>query len=229
MKIGIVGAMAQEVEILKALMTERTEIQVASAVIFEGKINGKSVALLQSGIGKVAAALGTTLLLQLTKPDVVINTGSAGGVAQGLKVGDIVISEETRYHDADVTAFGYEKGQLPANPAAFLSDVGLVQLAQEIAEQQGQRVKRGLICSGDSFISSEEKIAQIKADFPAVTAVEMEATAIAQVCHAFHVPFVVVRAISDSGDGAASISFEEFLPLAAKQSSALVLAMLERL
>lgn len=229
MKIGIVGAMAQEVEILKALMTERTEIQVASAVIFEGKINGKPVALLQSGIGKVAAALGTTLLLQLTKPDVVINTGSAGGVAQGLKVGDIVISEETRYHDADVTAFGYEKGQLPANPAAFLSDAGLVQLAQEIAEQQGQRVKRGLICSGDSFISSEEKIAQIKADFPLVTAVEMEATAIAQVCHAFHVPFVVVRAISDSGDGVASISFEEFLPLAAKQSSALVLAMLERL
>ncbi len=122
MKIGIVGAMAQEVEILKNLMADRTETRVASAVIFEGKINGKNVALLQSGIGKVAAAIGTTALLQLAKPDFVINTGSAGGVAKGLKVGDIVISDETRYHDADVTAFGYEKGQLPANPAAFLSD-----------------------------------------------------------------------------------------------------------
>ena len=122
MKIGIVGAMAQEVEILSQLMTDKKETKVASAVIFEGKINGKEVALLQSGIGKVAAAIGTTALLQLAKPDVVLNTGSAGGVAKGLKVGDIVISDETRYHDADVTAFGYEKGQLPANPAAFLSD-----------------------------------------------------------------------------------------------------------
>lgn len=228
MKIGIVGAMAQEVEILKNLMADRTETRVASAVIFEGKINGKNVALLQSGIGKVAAAIGTTLL-QLAKPDFVINTGSAGGVAKGLKVGDIVISDETRYHDADVTAFGYEKGQLPANPAAFLSDKKLADLAQEIAEKQGQSVKRGLICSGDSFINSEDKITQIQADFPNVMGVEMEATAIAQVCYAFNVPFVVVRAISDGGDGEASISFEEFLPLAAKQSSALVLEMIDRL
>ena len=209
MKIGIVGAMAQEVEILSQLMTDKKETKVASAVIFEGKINGKEVALLQSGIGKVAAAIGSTALLQLAKPDVVLNTGSAGGVAKGLKVGDIVISDETRYHDADVTAFGYEKGQLPANPAAFLSDKQLADLADEIAQSQGQNVKRGLICSGDSFINSEEKIAQV--------------------CHAFNVPFVVVRAISDAGDGEASMSFEEFLPLAAKQSSALVLGMIERL
>ncbi|OOF39789.1 5'-methylthioadenosine/S-adenosylhomocysteine nucleosidase [Rodentibacter rarus] len=229
MKIGIVGAMAQEVEILSGLMTEKTQTRVASAVIFEGKINGKAVALLQSGIGKVAAAIGTTALLQLAKPDVVINTGSAGGVAKGLKVGDIVISDETRYHDVDVTAFGYEKGQLPANPAAFLSDKKLADLAQNVAEAQGQSVKRGLICSGDSFIHSEEKLSAIKNDFPQVTAVEMEATAIAQVCHAFNVPFVVVRAISDSGDGEASLSFEEFLPLAARQSSALVLGMLDKL
>ena len=229
MKIGIVGAMAQEVEILSGLMTDKIETRVASAVILEGKINGKAVALLQSGIGKVAAAIGTAALLQLTKPDAVLNTGSAGGVARGLKVGDIVISDETRYHDVDVTAFGYEKGQLPANPAAFLSDKKLADLAEKVAQEQGQSVKRGLICSGDSFINSEQKIAQIKADFPNVTAVEMEATAIAQVCHAFNVPFVVVRAISDAGDGEASLSFEEFLPLAAKQSSALVLGMLEKL
>ena len=229
MKIGIVGAMAQEVEILSGLMTDKTETRVTSAVILEGKINGKAVALLQSGIGKVAAAIGTAALLQLTKPDAVLNTGSAGGVARGLKVGDIVISDETRYHDVDVTAFGYEKGQLPANPAAFLSDKKLADLAEKVAQEQGQSVKRGLICSGDSFINSEQKIAQIKADFPNVTAVEMEATAIAQVCHAFNIPFVVVRAISDAGDGEASLSFEEFLPLAAKQSSALVLGMLEKL
>jgi len=135
MKIGIVGAMAQEVEILSGLMTDKTETRVASAVILEGKINGKAVALLQSGIGKVAAAIGTAALLQLTKPDAVLNTGSAGGVARGLKVGDIVISDETRYHDVDVTAFGYEKGQLPANPAAFLSDKKLADLAEKVAQE----------------------------------------------------------------------------------------------
>ena len=229
MKIGIVGAMAQEVEILVDLMTDKTVTQIASCTIFEGKINDKSVALLQSGIGKVAAAVGTTALLQLTRPDVVINTGSAGGVASGLHVGDIVISTETCYHDVDVTAFGYAKGQLPACPPAFISDQKLTALAEKIAREQGHNVKRGLICSGDSFIAGGERLAQIKADFPNVTAVEMEAAAIAQVCHSFNIPFVVVRAISDAGDGEASISFEEFLPIAAKQSSQMVIGMLNEL
>ncbi|UAY76825.1 5'-methylthioadenosine/S-adenosylhomocysteine nucleosidase [Pasteurella canis] len=229
MKIGIVGAMAQEVEILANLMENKVITQVASCTIYEGDIQGKSVALVQSGIGKVAAAMGTTALLQLTRPDIVINTGSAGGVTAGLNVGDIVISNETIYHDADVTAFGYVKGQLPACPPAFVSDERLSALAETIALAQGHNVKRGLICSGDSFINGGEVLAKIKVDFPNVMAVEMEATAIAQVCHAFNLPFVVVRAISDGGDGEANMSFEEFLPLAAKQSSQIVLGMLERL
>lgn len=229
MKIGIVGAMAQEVEILSALMTEKNEIKIANFVIYQGKIDGKEIALLQSGIGKVAATIGTTALLQITKPDLVINTGSAGGVATGLKVGDVIISTETAYHDADVTAFGYAKGQLPACPKRFISDKKLTALAAQIAKQQGLNVQFGLVCSGDSFINSNDKIDQIKSDFPDVIAVEMEAAAIAQVCHSFELPFVVVRAVSDSGDGSASVSFEEFLPLAAKQSSEMVLAMLKNL
>ncbi|MFQ1022715.1 5'-methylthioadenosine/adenosylhomocysteine nucleosidase [Avibacterium paragallinarum] len=229
MKIGIVGAMAQEVATLSSQMENKTTTQIGGATIYQGKINGKEVALLQSGIGKVAAAMGTTALLQLAQPDVIINTGSAGGVAQGLKVGDVVISTQTAHHDADVTAFGYEKGQLPACPARFNSDEKLTALALQVAQAQGQNVHQGLICSGDSFIHGGEALTQIKHDFPDVIAVEMEAAAIAQVCHAFNVPFVVVRAISDGGDGKASISFEEFLPLAAKQSSAMVLAMIDKL
>ncbi len=229
MKIGIVGAMAQEVEILSSLMTEKSVTHIAGCTIYQGQIHGKSVALLQSGIGKTAAAMGTTALLQLTAPDVVINTGSAGGVAPGLQVGDIVISNETAYHDADVTAFGYVKGQLPGCPPTFTSDQKLTMLAAQAAENQGLRVRFGLICSGDSFIHGGEALARIKADFPQVMAVEMEAAAIAQVCHAFALPFVVVRAVSDTGDGAAGMSFEEFLPLAAQRSSAMVLAMLDAL
>ena len=227
MKFGIIGAMAQEVEILRNLMTNLKTSQIANCTLYEGKIHGVDVALIQSGIGKVAAAVGTTVLLQLARPDMVINTGSAGGVAEGLQVGDIVISTTTTYHDVDVTAFGYEIGQLPACPEAFVSDEKLVNLAEKVVKQQGKNAKRGLICSGDAFIHGGEKLAQIKQCFPNVTAVEMEAAAIAQVCHMFNIPFVVVRAISDAGDGNASMSFEEFLPVAAKASSEMVVGMLK--
>ncbi|SUU00030.1 MTA/SAH nucleosidase [Actinobacillus lignieresii] len=226
LKIGIIGAMAQEVEILRNLMVEAKVIEIAGCKIYDGKINNTQVALLQSGIGKVAAAVGTALLLELTKPDMIINTGSAGGLDANLNVGDIVISTEVRHHDADVTAFGYDKGQLPANPAAFLPNEQLVSVALKETQTAGFNAVSGLICSGDVFVNGAEKIAIIRQDFPSVAAVEMEAAAIAQVCHAFNVPFVVVRAISDVADKESHLSFDEFLPLAAKNSSEIVVAML---
>lgn len=226
MKIGIIGAMAQEIEILRSLMVEHKRTEFANCIIFEGKINNTQVALLQSGIGKVSAAIGTTLLLQLTQPDIVINTGSAGGLNPNLNVGDILVSTEVRHHDVDVTAFGYEIGQLPANPSAFVPNEQLVELAKKEASKAGFNVVSGLICSGDLFVNSEDKIAELREKFPSIIAVEMEAAAIAQVCHAFDVPFVVVRAVSDVADKESHLSFDEFLPLAAEKSSAIVIAML---
>ncbi|HGO5823017.1 TPA: 5'-methylthioadenosine/S-adenosylhomocysteine nucleosidase [Mannheimia haemolytica] len=226
MKIGIIGAMAQEVEILRNLMVEPKVTELAGCKIFEGKINNTRVALLQSGIGKVAAAIGTTLLIQLTQPDIIINTGSAGGLAPHLNVGDILISTEVRHHDVDVTSFGYEIGQLPSNPAAFQPNQELVELAKKQAAKAGFNVVSGLICSGDAFINGNDKIGEIRQNFPDVVAVEMEAAAIAQVCHGFNLPFVIVRAVSDVADKESHLSFDEFLPLAAEKSSAIVLAML---
>lgn len=229
MKVGIIGAMAQEVAILLAKMDHPTCFEQAGCKIYQGKINGVEVALLQSGIGKTAAAIGTTLLLQLTSPNVVINTGSAGGLNSSLNVGDIVISTEVRHHDVDVTAFGYEKGQLPANPPAFVAAAEWIELAIKQTELAGFNAVSGLICSGDLFVNGADMIANIRANFPNVAAVEMEAASIAQVCHAFSVPFVVVRAISDVADKTSHLSFDEFLPLAAEKSSAIVLAMLDTL
>ncbi|WP_426877205.1 5'-methylthioadenosine/S-adenosylhomocysteine nucleosidase [Glaesserella parasuis] len=226
MKIGIIGAMEQEVEILLSYMAEPKLTEIAGCKIYEGKINNTDVALLQSGIGKTASAMGTTLLLQLAKPEMVINTGSAGGLDANLNVGDIVISTEVRHHDVDVTAFGYEKGQLPANPAAFMANEQLAQIAIKETEKAGFNAVSGLICSGDLFVNGSDMIARIRNDFPSVKAVEMEAASIAQVCHAFQVPFVVVRAISDVADKESHLSFDEFLPLAAEKSSEIVLAML---
>ena len=228
-KIAIIGAMPQEVEILCSLMLEPKTTEIANCKIFEGKINNRPVAVLQSGIGKVAAAMSTTLLIQQFKPDMIINTGSAGGLDLNLNVGDVIISTEVRHHDVDVTAFGYEKGQLPANPAAFLPNEQLVEVAKKQAEKLGLNAVSGLICSGDAFINGADKIAQIRADFPQVAAVEMEAAAIAQVCHAMQIPFVVVRAISDVADKESHLSFDEFLPLAAEKSSEMILAMLNNL
>ncbi|UMO86547.1 5'-methylthioadenosine/S-adenosylhomocysteine nucleosidase [Pectobacterium sp. PL64] len=229
MKVGIIGAMEQEVTLLRDRIENRQTFQRASCEIYTGQINGVDVALLKSGIGKVSAALGTTLLLEHSKPDVVINTGSAGGLAPTLNVGDIVVSDEVRYHDADVTAFGYEPGQMAGCPAAFLADEKLITLAQEVIAELQLNAVRGLVVSGDAFINGAEPLARIRTTFPKAIAVEMEATAIAHVCHQFAVPFVVVRAISDVADKASHLSFDEFLSVAAQQSTRMVEAILAKL
>ncbi|MDA0119110.1 5'-methylthioadenosine/S-adenosylhomocysteine nucleosidase [Vibrio sp. T11.5] len=230
MKIGIIGAMEQEVSILKQAIENCQEVSKAGCTFYAGKLNGVEVVLLQSGIGKVAAAIGTTMLIDEYQPDVVINTGSAGGFDSSLNLGDVVISTEVRHHDADVTAFGYEMGQMAQQPAAFLADEKLMDVAEKaLAQMEDKHAVRGLICTGDAFVCTAERQAFIRTHFPSVIAVEMEASAIAQACHQFKVPFVVVRAISDVADKESPMSFEEFLPLAAKSSSEMVFKMVELL
>ncbi|MGC9403358.1 5'-methylthioadenosine/S-adenosylhomocysteine nucleosidase [Vibrio genomosp. F10] len=230
MKIGIIGAMEQEVTILKQAISNCKEVSKAGCNFFSGELNGVDVVLLQSGIGKVAAAIGTTILLDEYQPDVVINTGSAGGFDSTLNLGDVVISTEVRHHDADVTAFGYEIGQMAGQPAAFLADSNLMDIAERaLAQMEDKHAVRGLICTGDAFVCSAERQAFIRTHFPTVIAVEMEASAIAQTCHQFNVPFVVVRAISDVADKESPMSFEEFLPLAAQSSSEMVIKMVQLL
>ncbi len=230
MKIGIIGAMEQEVARLKDLLTNLNSHTKAGCHFYTGQLDGFEVVLLQSGIGKVAAAVGTTLLLEEFKPDCVINTGSAGGFHSTLNVGDVVVSTEVRYHDANVTAFGYEMGQMAQQPAAFLANENLMQAVEFALSQNSEtHAVRGLICTGDAFVCSAEQQDFIRKHFPEAVAVEMEAAAIAQVCHQFNVPFVVVRAISDVADKASPMSFEEFLPLAAESSSEMVRHVVKRL
>jgi adenosylhomocysteine nucleosidase len=193
------------------------------------------VVIVQSGIGKVAAALATAMLIDRFAVDYVVNTGSAGGFDRSLKVGDIVVSSEIRYHDVDLTAFGYEVGQLPANPAAFSPNAYLVAAANKGIEQlnQGkeQHIKAvlGLITTGDTFMTKEEDVAKARANFPTMAAVEMEGAAIAQACLQLNTPFVVIRSLSDIAGKESPHTFEEYLQTAAVNSSQLVLNMLEQL
>lgn len=230
MRIGVIGAMEEEVELLRGSLENAQVSEIANCEFTTGTYKGQDVVLLKSGIGKVNAAMSTTLLLQQFKPDVVINTGSAGGFDQALEVGAIVISDEVRHHDVDVTVFGYEMGQVPQLPAAFHSDEKLIDLAVKAVEELGEHPYGvGLIATGDSFMNDPERVEKVRAFFPSMKASEMEAAAVAQVCHQFNVPFVVIRALSDIAGKESNISFDEFLPVAAKHSTEIVLNVVERL
>jgi len=228
--IGIIGAMEQEVALLKAQLSDATTTTVAEFVFHQGKLAGRDVVLVQSGIGKVTAAIATTLLIQLFKPVAVINTGSAGGFDPALNVGDIVISTELRHHDVDVTAFGYEPGQVPRLPAAFTADARLIDAAEQSIRQLGFcQTKKGLITTGDVFMCDPTRIAQTRATFPTMLAVEMEGAAIAQACYQLNTSFVVIRSLSDIAGKESPTSFDAYLEVASKNSSAMVVALLQQL
>ncbi|WP_375056223.1 5'-methylthioadenosine/S-adenosylhomocysteine nucleosidase [Zobellella sp. DQSA1] len=230
MTIGIIGAMEQEVAELRSRLEQAKTTAVAGCEFYQGTLAGQEVVITRSGIGKVAASIATTLLLERFAPSCVINTGSAGGFDPALRVGDVVVSSEVRFHDVDVTAFGYEIGQMAQQPAAFTADAELIELARAcLTEQSGIASTVGLICTGDQFMHRPEQLQKAMADFPAMKACEMEAGAIAQVCHQFRVPFVVVRALSDIAGKEQAESFEAFLEVAARHSSAMVLTMVERM
>ncbi|MBO9490882.1 5'-methylthioadenosine/S-adenosylhomocysteine nucleosidase [Endozoicomonas sp. G2_1] len=230
MKAGIIGAMEPEVAILKGQLTNPEVTEIAGFTFYQGQLNGDDVVIVQSGIGKVAAALATVLLIDKFAPDYVVNTGSAGGFDQSLKVGDIVVSSEVRYHDVNLTVFGYEIGQLPANPAAFIPHPTLVEAAKKgIEKLDNINTLVGLITTGDTFMTADEDIAKARANFPTMAAVEMEGAAIAQTCHKFDVPFVVIRSMSDIAGKESPSSFEAYLETASVNSSQLVLNMLAEL
>lgn len=230
MKIAVIGAMEEEVELLRNEIENPETKSIANSEFTSGTYKNHEVVLLKSGIGKVNAAMSTSILLNEYKPDYVINTGSAGGYDPTLEVGAIVISDEVRHHDVDVTAFGYEIGQVPQLPAAFKADERLMKLAKEAVYEIGKhQVATGLIATGDIFMHDPAKVEQVRNHFPQMKACEMEAAAVAQVCYQFEVPFVVIRALSDIAGKESSMSFDEFLPVAAKHSTQIVLQVIGKL
>lgn len=230
MKTGIIGAMDEEIIILKAKLKNIKTTIIAGCEFYQGQLNGKEVILTKSGIGKVAASVATTLLLERFSPDTIINTGSAGGYDSSLNVGDLVISTEVCFHDVDLTAFGYEIGQMAQLPPAFVADTKLINIAQDAAQTLSDlRTIKGLICTGDIFMADPIKAEIARNNFPTMVACEMEAAAIAQVCYQFKVPFVIIRSLSDIAGKKSELSFEQYLPVAAKNASILVEAILNRL
>ena len=221
--------MSEEIEDLKSRMDDIEMERRAGFIFYSGTILNEKIVLLLSGIGKVNAAMGTTLLIERFRPDCIINTGSAGGFSNNLSIGDVVISTEVRHHDVDATVFGYEYGQVPQMPAAYLPNNVLISMAEKAVESLDDvNTSKGLIATGDSFMHKDEHIHAVREKLPTIMAAEMEAAAIAQCCHNFELPFVIIRAISDiAGDQDNQIEFKDFLKVAAVNSAAMVLEIIK--
>lgn len=221
--------MEEEIKRLKEEITDETVTTIANQTFYDGMLHNKPVTVVRSGIGKVNASIATTLLIQEFKVDAVINTGSAGGIGESLTIGDLVISTELAYNDTDNRDIGYTFGQIPQMPPRFPADQLLQTMIEKAATNVEWPVQSGLVVTGDTFISSEEQIIQIKEFFPEVLVTEMEGAAVAQTCLQFNIPCAVIRAVSDTADEEAEVTFDEFVVMAGKHSAELVMELVKEM
>lgn len=227
-KIGIIGAMDEEIDALKEEMNIQETREIASMVFYIGTLNGREIILVRCGIGKVNAAICTQILIGQLGAALIINTGVAGAIEPSLDVLDVVISTEVLQHDFDATGFGYEPGVIPRMEHwIFPAEERLVNHALLVAQgvvQKGRAVA-GRIASGDIFVSSKEKKEHIWKQFKA-HCVEMEGAAIGHVCHLNKIPFLIIRTLSDRGDGSAHVDYPTFVNQAAHYSKEIVKGIL---
>ncbi|EHJ56679.1 MTA/SAH nucleosidase [Streptococcus urinalis FB127-CNA-2] len=226
MKIGIIAAMEQELVFLVEHLKNQKEVSVLGRTYYTGQLGNHEVVLVQSGVGKVMSAMSVALLANQFKVEAVINTGSAGAVAEGISIGDVVLAEKLVYHDVDLTAFGYDYGQMSMQPLFFQSDKAFINKFKNVLDKSHKTSHNGLIATGDSFIAGQDKIDLIKSYFPTVLAVEMEGAAIAQAATALNLPFIVIRAMSDTAAHDANITFDDFIIEAGRESAKMLLDFL---
>ena len=192
MKIGIIVAMRKELDLLLPLLNDSEESRMGGFEFYCGKMGKHDVMVMQCGIGKVNAAMGTLMLVNNFAPNFVINSGVAGGADLSVNVMDVVAGARVAYHDVWCGPES-ELGQVQGLPLYFEGASRLLKLLPERDD-----IHKGLICSGDQFIDKKEDVDRIKGDFPDALAVDMESGAIAQVCYLNKVPFLALRVISDS-------------------------------
>ena len=230
-KIGIIGAMEEEVEALRGKLTYVKTTSRASMDFYAGKMGNKEVVIVRSGIGKVNAGICAQILVSQFGADTLINTGIAGSLDAQIDIGDMVISTDALHHDMDAIGFGYKKGQIPQmDEFSFPADEKLRKLAAKVCKEVNPEISvfEGRICSGDQFISDKSVKDAVISEFGGF-AVEMEGAAIGQAAYLNHIPFLVVRAISDKADGSAHMDYAEFEMAAIEHSVKLTVRMIQEL
>ncbi|MHC4111979.1 MAG: 5'-methylthioadenosine/adenosylhomocysteine nucleosidase [Planctomycetota bacterium] len=245
--IAILGAFNKEIIMIEEQLTDKHEQPIEGMRFVTGRLYGKSVVVAWTGIGKVNAAMTTTLLIEHFSPAQVIFSGIAGGVNPKLAPGDIVIAAETAHHDMGILREDgfYNRGVINPldgirNPVYLLADERLLKLAEKAAEQvelekikttvgeRSPRIIKGVVVTGDVFVASPEKGAELREKLNA-DAVEMEGAAVAQICYQRQIPHLVVRSISDKADKTARMDSMMFQEMAAKNSSTLIAKITELL
>lgn len=223
--LGIICAMAIEVEGILGLMENKEEIRKAGATFTKGRIFGKDVVVTECGIGKVNASATTQVMIDLFSPTALINSGVGGALSEVLKVGDVVIGEDAVQHDYDTTALGDEKGLI-----CFASEQRVdIPASKELCESlfkaceslTDTTVLKGRIATGDQFISDTSARLEIRKEFNAL-ACEMEGCAVGQVCYRNSVPFAILRCISDDLTNSTSMDYETFKGVAAAKTTTIL-------
>lgn len=244
---AILGAFGAELELLRGAITNRADRTFLGVSFVVGELEGRAVVLGETGVGKVNAAMTTTLLIDHFRPKEVIFTGIAGGLNPDLLPGDIVIGARTAQHDlGTVTAEGFQNWGVrnpltgERNPVYFPSDDRLRGLAREAGSEvdlegltttRGERTPRiaeGTILTGDAFVASSSERSGLRTRMEG-DAVEMEGAAVAQVCYQHSVPCIVIRSLSDSADEDASEDLERFYRVSAGNSARLVRKIIQLL
>lgn len=226
--LGIIGAMDEEVSKLKEVMEDVVIMTKASMEFYKGKISGKDVVVVRSGIGKVNAGICTQILVDCYNVDAVINTGIAGSLNATIDIGDVVLATDTLQHDMDATGFGYEPGVIPRmETSTFVADQKLRELAKKCCERVNPDIKvfEGRVVSGDQFISDKAVKERITTQF-AGYCTEMEGAAIAQAAYLNGIPFLIIRAISDKADDSATVDYPTFEAKAIENSVKLMKEMI---
>ena len=218
--IAIIGAMDEEVLEIKNIMFDKKESSINGIEFCTGKISNTEVVLLKSGIGKVNAAICTTLLLSNFQVDNVINIGTAGGLLKEMNPLDVVVSTKVAHHDWLVERFGWPTG-FDQEKTCYSACEKLVAIFNSILiEDTSYNVFVGPIASGDLFVSELGDIEKILSLFPEAMCAEMEACGVAQVCKHFNKPFIVIRSLSDVAlNNDNNIEFDTYLSKASKNSA----------
>lgn len=222
MKIAIIAAMSKELALLLPMIENRSTVRANGMTFHTGHIGRHEIIATECGIGKVNAAVGTLTLIDCFHPDMVINTGVAGGTGAGASILDVVVADRIAYHDVWCGP-GTRPGQAAGCPEVFTCP-----LPDSFFD--GLDVKRGPVASGDIFVSRPEEVSHIKTILHDAVAVDMESAAIAHVCHLKNVPFVCIRVISDTPGSADNIAqYENFWSDAPAHTFATLTAILDRL
>ncbi len=211
-RIGIIGAMEEEIALLKEKMEIEVIVKKASMEFYQGTLKDREIVVVRSGIGKVNAGLCAQILVDVFNVNRLINTGIAGSLKAEINIGDIVISSDALQHDMDARNFGYARGEIPRmNTVSFPADPELISTAKAACEEANPDIKAfvGRIVTGDQFIA-ERSVKNEIASWTEGYCTEMEGAAIAQAAYLNKVPFVIVRAISDKADDSASMDYPTF-------------------